>query len=126
MPCTIAQGTLSTWRRRESWQIVFWTSPTIDRGAACGIDTGAGCFAPRAWSSLGLVLRALDGRPDMWPGLRILGATSMYILNAWKNVWDIREQAYYLSTLSYLALFDPDADSRSRCKAAISASIANI
>ena len=104
----------------------FWTSPTIDRGAACGIDTGAGCFAARAWSSLGLVLRALDGRPDMWPGLRILGATSMYILNAWKNVWDIREQAYYLSTISYLALFDPDADSRSQCKAAISASFANI
>ena len=47
-------------------------------------------------------------------------------MNAWRNIWDIREQAYYLSTISYLALFDPDPDSRGQCKASISASFANI
>jgi hypothetical protein len=105
----------------------FWESPLVKRGASCDAWAGmASCYPARSLSVLGLVMRALDGRPDMWPGLRIIFASYRdYYLNLanpqW-GMWDTREMAYHLATVSYCAIFDPDLTSRQSCKASIAKS----
>src|SRR4029078_1914156 len=46
----------------DSW----WSQPTIDNGRNLISVSGDG-FAPRSVALTGLILRALDGRPEMWP-----------------------------------------------------------
>jgi hypothetical protein len=107
----------------------FWTYE-LDSGTICaGNDGKGGCiysqrWAPRNMSMLGMVLRALDGRPDMWPGIRTIAKfyASYYLLSAdpaW-GLWDIREEAYHMATVAYDAMFDPDATSRAGSKTALS------
>ena len=99
----------------------FWLSPRIDAGAACQIGSPS-CPSPEYLSHLGLVLRALDGRPDMWPGLRAMWARQMQDVGdfaSYNEVEDPGEQGYQLAMLSYCALADPDPDSMARCKASI-------
>lgn len=104
----------------------FWESPMIDQGVHPS-DYG---YTGRSVSALGLVLRALDGRPDMWAapsgasygGLHTLWNDYMTYLNvydpAW-GLWDTREEAYHLAMVSYCALFDTDPTYQSACKTAI-------
>ena len=102
----------------------FWLAPRIDQGAACEMNSGF-CNAPRNLSQLGLVLRALDGRPDMWPGLRAMWKTFMYDMSFFyqgKEVSDAREQGYILAMVSYCALADPDPVNSAACKSSISKS----
>jgi hypothetical protein len=83
-----------------------------------------------------MVLRANDGRPDMWPGLENEFTTWMtYQANytvpghgtgAHWGIGDIREDAYRLSMTSYCALFDPNFTMRSTCKTALSSSMNNL
>lgn len=102
----------------------FWLSPRIDQGAAC--EPGSGyCNYPRNLSQLGLVLRALDGRPDMWPGLRAMWQTFMGNVGAAplsQEVWDAREQGYQLAMVAYCALADPDPAGSGACKTSLSKS----
>ena len=99
----------------------FWLSPRIDGGAACQVGSPY-CSSPQYLSQLGLVLRALDGRPDMWPGLRAMWARQMQDVGdfaGYGEVEDPAEQGYRLAMLSYCALADPNPDSAASCKTSI-------
>ena len=104
----------------------FWETPAIDRGVHPA-DFG---YTGRSVSALGLVLRALDGRPDMWAapagaaygGLHTIWNDYMWYLNGYDaqmGIWDTREEAYHLAMISYCALFDTDPAYQSACKTAI-------
>jgi hypothetical protein len=113
----------------------FWTCPEIDRGKSFNpYGTGGGFPGPqRSASQLGLVLRALDGRPDMWPGLESWWTTlgtyylgpGSYDSGFLPALWDVREVAYELSELSYCALYDPNAF-KSTCQGWVSAAISGL
>ena len=106
----------------------LWLSPWIDRGMAC-TKTRLSCTTPQNISQLGLVLRALDGRPDMWTGLRSMWTRQIDSVNRYAKLnamVDPAEQGYQLAMLSYCALADPDAGSQASCKAAISQSFRNV
>ncbi len=109
----------------------YWLSPRIDQGAACGPNSPGTCTFPRNLSILGLVLRAVDGRPDMWPGLRLIWDKFIgYDLGKLDpnqtGIWDLREEAYHLAMISYCALVDPDPVHIVTCKTAVSQSFAKV
>ena len=104
----------------------FWESPMIDQGV---MKSGT-AYTGRSISALGLVLRALDGRPEMWvgagpgtdSGLHEIWDQAMNYLNLYDRewgVWDTREEAYHMAMTSYCALFDTDPAYRSKCKTAL-------
>lgn len=107
----------------------FWVSPMVNSGTTCNAWVGMGsCYPARSLSVLGLVLRAADGRADMWPGLHtIFESYRSYYLEvadpAW-GMWDIREMAYHLAVVSYAAMFDPDPAYRQTAKTSISKALA--
>jgi hypothetical protein len=109
----------------------FWASPMVNAGLNCDAWAGmANCYPARSLSVLGMVLRALDGRPDMWPGLRIIfNSYRTYYLDSadrlW-GMWDIREMAYHMAVVSYCALADPDDARRQECKSSLAASFAKV
>ena len=113
----------------------FWTCPEIDRGKSFNSYGTGGVFPgpERSASQLGLVLRASDGRPDIWAGLErwwthlgtyYLGPGS-YDAGFLPALWDVREVAYELSELSYCALYDPNSF-RSTCQGWVSAAISGL
>jgi hypothetical protein len=104
----------------------FWEDPGIDQGVH-SINYG---YAGRSVSAMGLVLRALDGRPDMWAapagapagGLHTIWDDYLTYLTFYDpewGIWDTREEAYHLAMISYCALFDIDPTYRSTCKTAL-------
>ena len=103
----------------------WFTMPDIDQGLAdCNVDI---CVqGPRIVSFTGLVLRALDGRPDMWPGLRTWTDTSARQLT-WLG--DIRESAYLVSQQALCGIADPDTapmGHRATCQQRVADAIANV
>ena len=104
----------------------FWKY-RLGSGTLCNSSPGpnqcGGNNAPREQSLIGMVLRATDGRPDMWPGLENLFTYYMMFLNnidlVW-GLWDIREEAYHMAMISYCGMFDPNQTFRSNCKSALS------
>jgi hypothetical protein len=109
----------------------FWECPQVDRGNSYEGNGVGGMWPARSQSAMGLVLRALDGRPDMWPGLRkwwnfygtyYLGPGS-YDAGFLPAVWDVREVAYELALLSYCALYDPDSIHQATCRGWVSGAI---
>lgn len=94
----------------------WWTMPYIDQGRTCSDDGGYWCLAPRVRAVTGLVLRALDGRPDMFPGLRLWwDYDGNAMINGTQNpIYDIREEGGYLNELSLGGLYDPDATRRTK------------
>ncbi|HXJ41521.1 MAG TPA: hypothetical protein VNH18_19740 [Bryobacteraceae bacterium] len=108
----------------------FWTSPQVDRGAAFTLNGSGTMWPARSASMLGMVLRALDGRPEMWSGLHKVWDfyktyLSLYDITFGVN-WDLREQSYHLAMVSYCALYDGDPGYRAGCKNTISQSFATI
>jgi hypothetical protein len=110
---------------------LWWRQPRMDRGVTCGAGNTINadyCQPPRSHSLAGLYLRALDGATDMWPGLRLMAGNYMWYLanydKTYGSIWDLREEAYHLAGVSYCALADPTL--AATCKAAISASFADI
>jgi hypothetical protein len=105
----------------------FWKY-RLDSGLKCRYgspypDECGSSTSPRVQSTLGMVLRALDGRPDMWPGLENTFdyyGKQIPVYIGWNSGADIRERAYITAILSYCGLFDPNASGRSRCKAQVS------
>src|ERR1035437_4312985 len=88
----------------------FWKY-RLGSGTECDANPGPNlCFSggnePRTQSLLGMVLRATDGRTDMWPGLELMLANYMWqmlnedLLVDW-GLWDIREEAYHMAMGSY-------------------------
>jgi hypothetical protein len=120
----------------------FWTSPEVDRGNSFVLDSHGEVseytWPARSASMMGMVLRALDGRPDMWAGLHkvwdVIGA--VYIGNdsgfdqfdvLWgPGLWDEREVAYHLAMISYCALYDTDPGYQSKCKRWVSGAIGGL
>ena len=100
----------------------WFTMPAFNQGLAdCNVDA---CLAPRIVAYTGLVLRALDGRPDMWPGLRAWTDTIASGLLAWNN--DIREDAYRLSVEALCGIADPDPTHQATCQTRVANSVANV
>jgi hypothetical protein len=106
----------------------FWESPPVDQG----VHPTPYAYTGRSLSAMGLVLRALDGRPDMWAapagaaygGLHTIWNDYMWYLRVadplWgPGLWDTRECAYHLAMTSYCAMFDTDPTYRSTCQATI-------
>jgi len=106
----------------------FWESPPVDQG----VHPSPYAYTGRSLSAMGLVLRALDGRPDMWAapagaaygGLHTIWNDSMWYLSVadpnWgPGLWDTRECGYHLAMTSYCAMFDTDPAYQSACKTAI-------
>jgi hypothetical protein len=121
----------------------FWECPQLDRGNAYVLNPANGTISDYAWagrsvSIMGMVLRALDGRPDMWAGLHEIWDFfgNVYIGNspgndhydvAWEpGLWDQREEAYHLAMISYCALYDTDATYRSKCQGWVSGAITGL
>lgn len=94
----------------------FWQY-RLDSGRNYFTGEGYNGF-PRNNSLLGLILRALDGRPDMWSGLELVFNYDIYQFHAyiqafgsWQhdtmgNFGDPREGGYSLAEVAYCALFD--------------------
>ena len=77
------------------------------RAADCSDGDGTTCLFPRLQGVVGLMTRALDGRPDMWPGLRALIGWD-YGFTDIPSVGDLREDSYATSYVALAALLDPD------------------
>ena len=91
----------------DSW----WKSNPISQGTTTNFDNG---YAPRNSSLGGLILRALDGRPEMWPWIT---AYVRYEFNIWDLnrvdypalYYGIRDGGYMLLYATWLAEAHPDA-----------------
>lgn len=101
----------------------WWSSPATDQGRACtfGGDAGRSCTAPRVQAYVGLLWRAHDGRPDMWPDLRI--GINHFKTGQSRLVFDVREQGYSLSFVAVAAMLDPDQIKRNEYLADVNASV---
>jgi hypothetical protein len=87
---------------------------------------------PRNRAVLGMWIRALDGRPDMYPGLELIAAyghaahqsTYPWTLD-WGRYGDQRETSYSLGEQTYCALLDPTAANAATCRGYISDMMTN-
>jgi hypothetical protein len=110
----------------------FWTCPQIDQGNSyTAYSAGDASFPHRSRSILGLVLRALDGRPDIWTGLnKMYVYYNVYALQYDAQfvpaLWDAREEAYELAEMAYCALYDTDATWKSNCKTWITSELTRV
>jgi hypothetical protein len=111
----------------------FWECPEVDRGQSYVLDPNALTLWPwRSTSTMGLVLRALDGRPEMWTGIEKIAWMANYDLspgsypgNVSPELWDVREVSYELATLAYCAAYDVNATPRATCQSELSTLMAN-
>ena len=120
----------------------FWTGPEVDRGNSFVLDSHGEVseytWPARSASMMGMVLRALDGRPEMWAGLHKVWDSygKIYIGNdpgsdqfdtLWgPGLWDVREVAYHLAMISYCALYDTDPGYQSKCQRWVSGAISGL
>ncbi len=105
-----------------------WSSPMLNQGGVTSEPDSGYIYTGRSHGLLGIVLRAFDGRPDMWPGLRNMWSKAMQYLgldsaSLW-GMWDQREVAYHLIETSYCAQYDPSSTWQSTCQTAIVNSLA--
>lgn len=90
----------------------YWAY-TLDSGQVC--NTGTDCQPPRNQALLGMMMRALDGRSDMWPGIVNLAniaygpwLSSMYNDGTQLN-FDLRESGYVTWYIAMIATAHPDS-----------------
>ncbi len=96
----------------------WWTMPWIDEGRDCSDGDGTTCLFPRLQGVAGLITRALDGRPDMWPGLRALIDWD-YSFTDIPSVGDLREDSYATAYVALAALLDPNVAVQPKWSAAV-------
>jgi hypothetical protein len=109
----------------------FWECPEVDRGQSYVLDPNALTLWPwRSTSTMGLVLRALDGRPEMWTGIEKIAWMANYDLspgsypgNVSPELWDVREVSYELATLAYCAAYDVNATPKATCQSELNSRI---
>lgn len=111
----------------------WWTMPFIDEGYACRTPDGFACFSPRQWSFTGLILRALDGRSDMWALLRgyMNGSSAnspvyhyvSYAVAGNIPLLDTREDAYRSSQIALMGIADPDGTSAASFQTVLAATV---
>lgn len=95
----------------------WWKYP-LDEGRAC--ESGYWCVAPRTMGLLGLMLRANDGRPELWPAILDLADRNYrsWISNWYTdstdspNIYDIREAGYVFWWQAAIAGLHPDQEVR--------------
>jgi hypothetical protein len=103
----------------------WWRSPVWDEGRYFyGWIYGYNASMPRRNAAvLGLVLRTLDGRPEMWAGLERKWEWDRAWLDTYQSGnhdWDdIRENAYVTSELSYCIALEPNAAQRTLCRGSL-------
>jgi hypothetical protein len=111
----------------------YWASPNIDQGTACNLY-GYSAYCPGFIYrvTLGLVLRAFDGRPDLWAGLHNLWTLDHFYISSYypslqiPGIPDARSNAYLLMDLSYCAMYDPDVNYQAMCAADLSGSLTTL
>ena len=100
----------------DSW----WKSPAIDGGSVKPEES----YAPRNSSLSGLMLRALDGHPEMWPWIL---AYTRYAFDTWVYTritypgiyYGVRDPGYSLLYAANLARVHPDASVRKELRAKV-------
>lgn len=106
----------------------WWTTDRINQGNTCDSNGLLPCFSPRNRSLTGLVLRAVDGRPEMWPGIRELVNKDIFLLQVVYDpqayIYDLREYAAIVNEVALCAMFDPDNTQKSTCRNALIESLA--
>ena len=90
---------------------------------------------PRNHSLLGMVLRAFDGRPDMWSGLELVFASATNTFHAYIQAYgpwkqnglpgDPREYGYLLAEVGYCALTGSNATMAASCRSELAEVINN-
>ena len=99
---------------------IQWNLPDTNKGTVYLGEGGAPTWqAERNWGYVGLVMRAMDGAPEMWPGLdrmahytetREVGAGSIYDLaKTGQNPLDLREDSYRIAILASNYMKTPGA-----------------
>jgi peptidoglycan hydrolase-like protein with peptidoglycan-binding domain len=88
----------------------WYEMPSFDKGQACGSandNSGYWCPPPRVQALLGLMLRAQDGRSDMWDGLSTgsLDADRLLVSSTDGYAGDPRETAAVTASLCSAAYF---------------------
>lgn len=91
---------------------MWWTCPYVDRGQAFVYPQGGGGFfnpESRTAAPLGLLARAIDGRPEMFTGLKHLWDLKTFQLDGPTRglASDHREEGFSLAALGACALVDP-------------------
>jgi len=91
----------------DSW----WLSPAIKGGTQRNFDSGG--YSPRSASIGGLILRALDGRPEMWDWLR---SYARFTYDIWikrhvkePQLYGVRDGSYMLLYATWLGKVLPDS-----------------
>ncbi len=101
---------------------MWWTCPYVDRGNAFNYTPGSNTPVSGFWNvesrttaPLGMVLRAVDGAPEMFTGLRHLWDLKIFQLSSpqfFGSAADHREEGFSLDTLALCASFDSSYDSK--------------
>lgn len=86
------------------------------------IDGGRGSVSgPRSFALFGLMLRAVDGKPEYWPGILAIAELNYSVwLNGYypyqpnSDIGEIREQGYVSLWTILIAILHPDATERSK------------
>ena len=95
----------------------WFSAPWTDQGYAYSLDggiSGSRELAPRLQGVSGLILRAADGRSDMWPGIRSIVQNDYGRVDYTPSdgqVNDVRENAYATAFQAELGLTDPSQSS---------------
>lgn len=105
---------------------LWWQSPAIDQGNSCHFG-GAwqACYngTRQSFSMLGVILRALDGKPGYFTGLRtamwptFIIYTTSYINGGYVD--DVRGESYMIDYTAACAIVEPDMTQRTTCKDAL-------
>lgn len=94
----------------------WWLFP-LDQGRMCSPGRWA-CSAMRIRSLLGMMMRAVDGRPEMWPGIVALVDDQYDFFDGQRRNqredYDIRELGYQVWFYALLAKVHPNPQERAR------------
>lgn len=105
---------------------IHYKASWINSGWSYATGKGGGAVKnPRDTSMPGMVLRALDGRSDMWTGLRRIASYFAVSGNYITGTIGEREAGAALWAASLMAEYDPDSSSRTALQAGVSSAIDN-
>jgi hypothetical protein len=90
----------------------WWTMPYIDQCEPYKNGWSTFSLDPRRVALTGLIARAVDGRPEMWAGLKGCFDSYAALITAGTTIWDVRENAYQISVVALGALLDPTPANR--------------
>jgi hypothetical protein len=122
-------GTASYLTAARKLASLWWRHPNIDRGNNAAFLDSWTVFPARSMSLLGLILYALDGHSEMWPGLRKWRDYYLTYLAGYDvtgGIWDLREIAYHQWFVAAFGIADPDAGEKATAQAAVAAALDDV